>query len=132
MIAWTDDELRRVGRAEELQVFTLRRDGTLRPPVTIWVVRVGDENLHQVRLRPEQRLVPPRRTGLSPLLVAADYQYEFSEEALVQAIARHPDAQVVYNANPNGRPTVAATRYATQTGVEVLKFGELLRRIGRE
>ena len=43
MTAWTDDELRRVGRAEELQVSTLRRDGTLRPPVTIWVVRVGDE-----------------------------------------------------------------------------------------
>ena len=43
MTAWTDDELRRVGRAEELQVSTLRRRGTLRPTVTIWVVRVGDE-----------------------------------------------------------------------------------------
>ena len=43
MTAWTHDELRKIGRAEELQVSTLRRDGTLRPPVTIWVVRVGDE-----------------------------------------------------------------------------------------
>lgn len=43
MAGWTEDELRRVGQAEELQVSTLRRDGTLRPPVTIWVVRVGDD-----------------------------------------------------------------------------------------
>lgn len=41
--AWTTDELDRIGRAEELQVSSRRPDGTLRPYVTIWVVRVGDE-----------------------------------------------------------------------------------------
>lgn len=41
--AWTDDELERIGRAEELQVSSLRADGSLRPFVTIWVVRVGDD-----------------------------------------------------------------------------------------
>src|SRR5687767_7491681 len=40
---WTSDELARIGRAEELQVASLRADGTLRPYVTIWVVRAGDE-----------------------------------------------------------------------------------------
>lgn len=79
-----------------------------------------------------ENLFEVRRTGHSPLLVAADYQYEFSEEALVEAIARHPDAQVIYNANPNGRPTTAASRYAKQVGIEVLGIGGLLRRIGRE
>lgn len=39
---WSDDELARVGEAEELQVASTRSDGTLRPYVTIWVVRVGD------------------------------------------------------------------------------------------
>jgi len=29
--------------AEELQIAALRADGTLRKPVTIWVVRVGDD-----------------------------------------------------------------------------------------
>ena len=43
MIAWTSDELNKIGRAEELQIASLRRDGTLRNPVTIWVVRVGDD-----------------------------------------------------------------------------------------
>ena len=40
---WTSDELNKIGRAEELQIASLRRDGTLRNPVTIWVVRVGDD-----------------------------------------------------------------------------------------
>ncbi len=42
MTQWTADELTRIGRAEELQVASLRRDGTLRKPVTIWVVPSGD------------------------------------------------------------------------------------------
>jgi hypothetical protein len=43
MTTWTTDELTRIGAAEELQIAALRRDGTLRNPVTIWVVRVGDD-----------------------------------------------------------------------------------------
>ena len=43
MTAWTSDELNKIGKAEELQIASLRRDGTLRNPVTIWVVRVGDD-----------------------------------------------------------------------------------------
>jgi hypothetical protein len=43
MTIWTSDELDMIGRAEELRISTLRRDGTLRNPVTIWVVRVGDD-----------------------------------------------------------------------------------------
>jgi hypothetical protein len=40
---WTTDELDRVERAEELRITTARPDGSLRPEVPIWVVRVGDE-----------------------------------------------------------------------------------------
>lgn len=40
---WTDDELRRVGAATELQIASRRGDGSLRPYVTIWTVRVGDD-----------------------------------------------------------------------------------------
>ena len=43
MSAWTSDELDRIGRAEELVIASVRRDGTLRQPVTIWVVRHGDD-----------------------------------------------------------------------------------------
>lgn len=43
MTTWTSDELNRIGRAEELQIASLRNNGTLRNPVTIWMVRVGDD-----------------------------------------------------------------------------------------
>jgi hypothetical protein len=42
MTAWTSNELNKIETAEELQIASLRRDGTLRNPVTIWVVRIGD------------------------------------------------------------------------------------------
>jgi hypothetical protein len=43
MTTWTSDELDRIGTAEELGITPRRRDGTLRNPVTIWVVRHGDD-----------------------------------------------------------------------------------------
>ena len=43
MTTWTSDELGKIGAAEELQIAPLRRDGTLRNPVTVWVVRHGDD-----------------------------------------------------------------------------------------
>jgi hypothetical protein len=43
MTAWTSSELDRVGMAEELEIASLRQDGTLRKSRTIWVVHVGDE-----------------------------------------------------------------------------------------
>lgn len=43
MAVWTIDELNKIGTTEELRIASLRGDGTLRNPVTIWVVRLGDE-----------------------------------------------------------------------------------------
>ena len=43
MTTWTSDELNKVGTAEELEIASLRRDGTLRNQVTIWVVHRGDD-----------------------------------------------------------------------------------------
>jgi hypothetical protein len=42
MQAWTSTELDKIGAAEELDIASMRADGRLRAPVTIWVVRVGD------------------------------------------------------------------------------------------
>jgi hypothetical protein len=43
MSTWMSDELDRIGEAEELKIASVRRDGTLRRRVTIWVVRHGDD-----------------------------------------------------------------------------------------
>ncbi len=43
MATWTQAELNKVGKAEDLDISSLRKDGSLRNPVTIWVVRSGDD-----------------------------------------------------------------------------------------
>jgi hypothetical protein len=43
MTAWPSDELEKIATADELQLASARPDGRLRKPVTIWVVRLGDE-----------------------------------------------------------------------------------------
>ena len=43
MATWTSAELNKIGNAEELLIASLRADDTLRKPVIIWVVRLGDE-----------------------------------------------------------------------------------------
>lgn len=40
---WTDAELSAIGETDELRLSSLRADGTLGKPVTIWVARVGDD-----------------------------------------------------------------------------------------
>ena len=42
MARWTSEELDKIGSADELEIASLRLDGTLRRPVTIWVVRHDD------------------------------------------------------------------------------------------
>lgn len=43
MSDWTAADLDRIGSATELEISTQRADGSLRPYVPVWVVRVGDE-----------------------------------------------------------------------------------------
>ena len=43
MTQWTSDQLDKLGSAEELQIASVRRDGKVAKPVTIWVARHGDD-----------------------------------------------------------------------------------------
>jgi hypothetical protein len=43
MTQWTSEQLDKIGRAEEVQIASVRSDGTLRKPVTVWIARHGDE-----------------------------------------------------------------------------------------
>lgn len=42
-MTWSGDELSAIGDASELRVASLRGDGSVRTPRTIWVVRHGDD-----------------------------------------------------------------------------------------
>ena len=63
MSVWTEDELDRVGRATELEVAPRRADGTLRPYVTIWHVRLGDAVYVRSARGPENGWFRRARTG---------------------------------------------------------------------
>lgn len=41
-MGWTENELARIGSAKEAQLATVGSGGRLRRPVTVWVLRVGD------------------------------------------------------------------------------------------
>jgi hypothetical protein len=43
MTSWTNDELERISSADELQLASRRDDKSLRPHVTMWVIRAGDD-----------------------------------------------------------------------------------------
>ncbi|PYC87339.1 DUF2255 domain-containing protein [Streptomyces tateyamensis] len=43
MTGWNIPDLEKIGVAEELDLWSERADGTLRDPVTMWVVRAGDQ-----------------------------------------------------------------------------------------
>jgi hypothetical protein len=43
MSGWTSEELARIEQTDELDLASQRRDGSLRKPVTIWVVRDRDD-----------------------------------------------------------------------------------------
>ena len=43
MMRWTSEQLDKVGGAEEVRIASVGRDGTLSKPVTVWVVRHGDD-----------------------------------------------------------------------------------------
>ncbi len=43
MSSWSQDDLGRLGGAGEVEVSSVRRDGSLSRPRTVWIVRVGDQ-----------------------------------------------------------------------------------------
>jgi hypothetical protein len=43
MSVWTEQDLAAFGDPDEVTIATMRTDGTLRKPVIVWIVRVGDD-----------------------------------------------------------------------------------------
>jgi len=43
MTQWNGEQLDKLGRAEEVQIASIGRDGALRKAVTVWAVRHGDD-----------------------------------------------------------------------------------------
>jgi hypothetical protein len=94
--AWTEQELSTVGRTDELGISSRRRDGTLRPFVTIWGVRVGDDVYVRSAYGTDNPwYVRARRSGTGRIRVGAlerDVTFEDAGEAA------HPAIDAAYHA----------------------------------
>ena len=90
MAAWTADELERLGNEDELQLSSERDDGSLRDPVIMWMVRVGDEiYVRSVKGRdgPWFLGTQTRRRGrISSAGVERDVEFEDADRTLDGAI----------------------------------------------
>ena len=89
MTQWTSDQLDKVARAEELQIASVRRDGTLGKLVTVWVVRNGDDlyarsvkgpSAHWFRGTQERREGRIRAGGVQQDVTFVDADHEITDE----------------------------------------------------
>jgi hypothetical protein len=89
--------------------------------------RLGQHSkVDSVEMICEASMLLKRPGALSDVVAAIEYEYEFSEEALVRALTRHPDATVVVNTNPNGKPTTAALAHAESAEIPLFGVAELM------
>ena len=80
MTAWTDDELSRIGRAEELDIASRRPDGSLRPFITIWVVRSADNLYVRSAYGPDNGWFQRARTSGEGRIRAAGVEHDVTFE----------------------------------------------------
>ena len=115
MTNWDADELRHFGDAQEVRVAGMRPDGSLRSPVIVWIVRVGDDLYTRSVNGPGAawfRGVQARHRGrLSAGGVVADVDFVVSldlDDALdreyARKYARYP-GPVTSITSPTARPT---------------------------
>jgi hypothetical protein len=114
MSTWTSEELNRIGEAEELEIASVQRDGTLRKPVTIWVVRHGDDLyvrsvngrasswFRSVRVRHEGHIVAGG-VDKDVLLVETDDMNDELDAAYRAKYHRYPESIVGSIVSPQAR-----------------------------
>src|SRR6266536_1780141 len=96
MSTWTSDELERIAEAEELEIASVRRDGTQRKPVTIWVARHGAEARHEAHIE-------AGGVGKDVLLVETDDMNDEIDAAYRAKYRRYAESIVGSIVSPNAR-----------------------------
>jgi hypothetical protein len=101
-VSWSEAELAAVGAADVLRLASRRPDGTLRQPVTIWVVRAGDELVVRSAHGREngwfRRAAAAGRGRVEADGVAADVRFE------EVPVAEHLPADAAYHAKYDHYP----------------------------
>jgi hypothetical protein len=90
MAAWTEEELGRIGAADELEIAPMHPDGTLRAPRPIWVVRAGHDLYVRAAYGPRSgwhRVVQTSgRARISAGGVEKDVEVENADDAVLDQV----------------------------------------------
>ncbi|HEV3322337.1 MAG TPA: hypothetical protein VG147_09130 [Solirubrobacteraceae bacterium] len=92
----------------------------------LWNLLETHSRVTSIEMICEALMLVKRREPLSDVIAAIEYEYEFSEAALVRALKHHPGARVIINANPNGGATDAALTHAESAEVAILGVSEAM------
>lgn len=92
MAAWTDNELSRIGDAEEIQIAAARHDGTLRAPRPIWIVRAGNDLYVRAAYGPGSAWHRIARTSGRAQISASGLQKDVNVEDADDAVLDQVDA----------------------------------------
>jgi hypothetical protein len=119
MATWTSDELASIGGAEEVRIAALRPDDTLRKPVIVWLVRVGDDlYVRSVNGRNAAwfRGVQPRHAGR---LWAAGLEKDVD---FVESSDRQDEIDAAYHGKYAHYPTIVPHIVTPETRATTLKL----------
>ena len=95
---WTDEELRGIGGATEVQVASRRPDGTLRPYVTIWGVRSGSDIYIRSAYGPQNGWFRRAAGAGGGRVRAGGIERDVSFEQLDAGSPAHSDIDAAYHA----------------------------------
>ena len=119
MTSWTKEELAKIGNAEELDIASHRPDGTLRPFVTIWVVRAdGDLYVRSVNGRSGARFLRALAAGEGRIRAGGVERDVAFEEAGAEVHAPVTDA---YHENRYG-PSIVGTVVSVESATTTLRL----------
>jgi hypothetical protein len=82
--------------------------------------------VQSVQMECEAAMRIKRKKNLGDVTIVVEEVYDFGEEALMDALERHPDVDAVVNGNPSGSFTKSARDFARNIGVGVFSLQELM------
>ena len=110
MTAWTEDDLTRIGGTEELELASVRVDGTMRPYARIWVVRAGDDLFVRSAYGPDNPwFVRARAAGVGRIRAGGiERDARFADVPATDAV--HDDVDAAYHAKYDSHgPAIVGT-----------------------
>lgn len=125
MTEWTLEDLVAIDAHDEVQITSVRADGSLRPFITIWIVRVGDDLLVRSAYGPDNGWYRRARTSGTGRIRAGtierDVSFEDPDPAADQAL--HDAYHAKYDRYGPGNVRTVTSAGAARTTLRLVPIG---------